>query len=134
MNCPKCGVDMDVYLREEAERQDREKARARREKEFEQTYGHIIRLIRKKRAWIGGITGFVAGILLFVIFEWLIFSHISGGVKGFWEEITKESWYLRGVILLMCLMPGILSGWVSASYARCHWGRRERELRKSFGL
>lgn len=125
MTYPNCGAE--------------EERRAKREKEFEQTYGEQLRPIRRKQALVGGAWGALIGFLLYflgVAASFFLFGQES--FSQFWKELVKydkydypfPSLFFWGLLLYFIIafaVMGFLDGQRRES-------KQEKELRKNFGL
>ncbi len=130
MNCPSFGSDISAYKKNEAER----KARQKKEEEFERTFGHILRPIRRKRNWKGGITGAILMLAAFMVLEWFLFPPGSRGAMGFLKELKRYPWFVSIVVLLVSSLFAVLGGMFGLVIVCARRDKREREFRKAFGF
>lgn len=126
MNCPNCGVDVDLYLKQKA-----------KEEEFEQTYGEQLRPIRRKRALIGGAVItllFVCGVIFFFLLLDLIVTGSFRPIQFFGKMLIAFSGDLFFAALFSCLylfsLLLIYIYWLPVVRS----GKQEKELRKRFSF
>lgn len=130
MNCPGCGVDIDLYLKQQTERE----TRVRKEKEFERIFGEQLRPIKRKRAIthsvIGGLAAFVLSCCFYSLFLLLGF----GTLNKFWESYKDMPPVGILFLSLLSLAPTFFAAFMYFQEGKYAWGKQEKELRKNFGL
>jgi len=134
MICPSCGVDSDLYLEQKAE----EERKAKREKEFEQTYSKQLRPIRRKRALIGGVVItllFVCGVMFFALFCDLIITGSFEPIQFFGGLLVAFLGDPFFAVLFSCLcLFSLLFSHIYWLPRVVYFSKQEKELRKNFGL
>lgn len=129
MNCPSCGVDIDLCLKQQKEW----KTRVEKEKEFERIHGKRLQPIKQRRA----LTGVALGVLIGLLADVLIFGFTFWVFNISFGELMKQ---LRGNYLFifffvfLLLVPIACCALGGFSHGKYTPGKKEEELRKSFGL
>ncbi len=130
MNCPSCGVDSELYLKQKAE----EERSAKRRQEFERMYGEQLQPIKRKRAIAHSVIGGLAGFVLSCCIYSVILLGGFGTFNKFWESFRTIPPVGVLLVSLFYLIPTFFTAFMFFQYGKCTWGKQEKELRKSFGL
>lgn len=129
MNCPSCGVDIDLCLKQQTEWE----TRVRKEKEFKRIFGEQLRPIKQKRALVGitlgAFIGLLADVFISCIIPW-VFNISFGEMLGQLRSNYPAMFFVVAILLVpvaFCMLGGFARG-------KDMPGKKETELRKSFGL
>ena len=129
MICPGCGVNIDLYLKQQTERE----MRVKKEEEFERIFGEQLRPIKRKRALMGMTLGVLIGLLADVfiscINSWVF--NISFGETL--RQLRND--YLAAFFIVFTLLVPVASCMLGGfAHGKDMPGKKETELRKSFSL